>query len=174
MRTRRSRSPAVRRSLRVMMAKDAGLSSDRSGNRPTAAATAAARAARRSPGLLRNPCSGPRTAAPAGGARKSRRRTRNSCRRCSSSSRARASSILCSVSDFIWISANSMSSWMSASEDSAASSTPCLRRTRPRPARRASSPELRSGSRAAAPRESASARRSAPGAICRVCSCVGS
>ena len=71
---------------------------------------------------LRSPCSGPRTAAPAGALRRSRRRTRSSCRSAPSSSRASASLILFSVSAFIWMSANSMSSWMSTSELSPGSS----------------------------------------------------
>ena len=75
------------------------------------------------PAPPRSPCSGPRTAARAAAFRRSPRRTRSSCRSRPARAATSASLTLLSVSDFIWMSANSMSSWMSASELSTASRT---------------------------------------------------
>ena len=75
---------------------------------------------------LRSPCSVPRTEARAAAFPRSLRRIRSSCRSRPARGGSSASLILFSVSDFIWISANSMSSWMSASELSTASNTSFL------------------------------------------------
>ena len=76
-----------------------------------------------SPWPPRSPCSGRRRAAHAGASRRFPRRSRSSCRSRPARAASSASSTLLSVSDFIWMSASSMSSWMSASELSTASKT---------------------------------------------------